>query len=253
MTIHVDPPTITITVATGNAHKLAELKASLTQKVNDRFKNRLTFALESAHKLSEVDESGETFLDNAIIKAQSTPANEGSDWVLAEDTGLIVDALAGLEGLHPFPGVRSQRWLTPALRQKLLGVEPTEAIVQAHRNAAILKLMENIEHRAASFVTALVLYHPASGHIIQTEGRWPLTVVRSMAEAMGEGGFGYDPIVCPCQTPLARPVYQGLTVAQLPGGVKTLISHRALAFEKGLEKLEAFLAEKSIKDIGLPG
>jgi XTP/dITP diphosphohydrolase len=244
-----DHSPLCITVATGNAHKLAELKASLAQEVHVSPSVRFAVSLESAQMLSEVEENGLTFLENANIKAQSTPPNPRSHWVLAEDTGLAVEALAGFEGLNPFPGVRSNRWLTPALRHALLGNQHTEPITQAHRNAAILKLMHSQENRRAAFVTALVLFHPATGHWIETEGRWDLTLVPSLSEAYGDGGFGYDPIACPIEAPLGNPaypgLYQGLTVAQLPEGIKTRVSHRALAFNQALSKLYEYLQDPS--------
>jgi XTP/dITP diphosphohydrolase len=145
----------------------------------------------------EVEETGETYTENAFLKARTLARASGLP-TLADDSGLEVDALEGA------PGVRSARYR--------LG---TDAV----RYRALLRALEGVPEgeRTARFrcVAALVL---PDGKEFATEG-----VVEGViaGTASGEGGFGYDPV-------FYLPEY-GKTMAQLPGEVKNEISHRARA------------------------
>lgn len=188
-------------IATRNAHKTAEIQAILASdwELGD---------LNAHPDVPSPDETGETFSDNAAIKAVAASRSfEG--WVLADDSGLEVDALAGA------PGVRSARYAGPGAtdadnREKLLG-----ALAGVRGKA-----------RSARFRCAMVL--AKAGVVLGTfEGAIEGVLINS---ERGEGGFGYDALFVPegyCET-----------FAQLPSSTKNALSHRARA----LAKAAAFLA-----------
>lgn len=156
----------------------------------------------------DVAETGQTFAENALIKARAAAARTGLP-ALADDSGLAVDALGG------DPGVHSARWV---------------AGTDAHRNAALLRRMADIPagRRTARFVSCIAIVTP--------QGREE--VVEGMLEGeigfapRGSGGFGYDPLfVLP----------DGRTVAELSLEEKNRVSHRARALAKALPILRALL------------
>lgn len=151
----------------------------------------------------EVEETGETFAQNARLKARAifALAPEGVG-VVADDSGLCVDALDGA------PGIYSARYG---------GIGDTEA-----RNAYLLGNISHVEpsKRTAKFVCAVACILP-DGSEIEVSGQC-LGVLNDAP--VGEGGFGYDPLFIP----------EGyhLTLAQLSPEEKNRISHRAQALEK---------------------
>lgn len=157
-----------------------------------------------------VEETGETFRENALIKARAAASASGM-LTLAEDSGLEVDALSGR------PGVRSARFAG-------------EHASDAANNELLLAELEGVsdERRAARYRCALVLIEPASAgepHI--TEGTCEGSIGRTHR---GEGGFGYDPLF------LMRGEGQGAerfeqTMAELSEDEKNRVSHRARAVE----------------------
>ena len=116
----------------------------------------------------EPDETGETFFENALIKAKSISQICGES-VIADDSGLCVDALGGA------PGVYSARF----------SGEGDDA-----NNQKVLKLLENETNRGANFTCAIVLYKP-DGTVIGVEGKTYGTITH---EVIGTNGFGYDVI-----------------------------------------------------------
>ena len=158
----------------------------------------------------EVEESGETFEENAIIKARVYAALTGL-LTLADDSGLHVAALGG------DPGVRSARYAGPRA-------------TDADRNALLLSEL-NAAHdadRRARFVCVLALIRPEDGSLKLFNGTCEGRIGH---EPRGAGGFGYDPIFIP----------DGYTQSfgQLPPEVKDRISHRAVA----LRAVRSFLLE----------
>ena len=190
-------------IATRNAHKTLEIQAIL--------RGDWQVADLNAHpEMPSPEETGETFAENAAIKAVAA-SRLVSGWVLADDSGLEVDALAGA------PGVRSARYAGPGAtdagnRAKLLG-----ALASVRGKA-----------RSARFCCAMAL--AKGGSVAATfEGAIEGVIVNG---ERGEGGFGYDALFVPeghCET-----------FAQLPASVKNVLSHRARA----LEKAAAFLAAR---------
>ncbi len=187
-------------LATQNRHKLDEI-ALITPKID--FTGISQFSANW-----EVEETGETFEENSLIKARSAALYFGM-YTVADDSGLEIKSLGG------FPGVRSARFM--------------EGSSYVEKMSCILEKMEHMkldEERAAQFRTVAVFYDPLNGNTISVEG-----VVAGVIsyEIKGEGGFGYDPIFIP----------NGFekTFGELPEEIKNSFSHRARAFKELEEKL----------------
>ncbi len=180
-------------VATTNRGKLREYTAML----EDLPVTWLTLADVNLEKV-DVEETGDTFAANALIKAQAYAVHSGLP-TLADDSGLVVDALDG------GPGVYSARY----------------APTSAERNAKLLRAMEGVplERRTARFVCVTALAIP-DGVTVFAEGR---IEGRIGYELRGANGFGYDPLFV---------IESGQTTAELPPAEKNLISHRGRALAK---------------------
>jgi XTP/dITP diphosphohydrolase len=183
-------------VATNNAGKVRELSSALAD-----LPLRLRLLGEFAH-VPEAEETGETFAENAALKALYYSAH-ARVLTLSDDSGLVVDALGGA------PGVYSARYVGP---------EATYA-------ERMRKLLEELEatgdiERRARFVCVIALAEPSTGELITFEGRCEGRIAR---EPRGTGGFGYDPVFIP--------EGHAQTFGELPEEIKRKISHRALAVE----------------------
>ena len=183
-----------IVVATGNVGKLSEIATAIDVP---------GWTFTAAGELGEwpdVPETGETFLDNALIKAGTAVALFGHA-ALADDSGLEVDALGGE------PGVRSSRYS---------GEDATDA----ENNAKLLAALDGVPEaeRTARFRCVVVLLDPA-GTLTTASGTCEGMIG---TEPVGDGGFGYDPLFLPDAT-------AGRTMAQLTMGEKNAISHRGAA------------------------
>ncbi|MBY0403610.1 MAG: non-canonical purine NTP pyrophosphatase, partial [Cyanobacteria bacterium] len=112
-----DPsPLLSVQVATLNLHKMEEMNGFLkVQTPTPRFQ----FVMNP--EAPEVDEIGESFLDNAQLKARGCELMADSHWVLGDDSGLVIPALSGTQGLEEFPGIYSNRWFREKERQEILG------------------------------------------------------------------------------------------------------------------------------------
>ncbi|MEX1208599.1 MAG: RdgB/HAM1 family non-canonical purine NTP pyrophosphatase [Acidimicrobiia bacterium] len=179
-----------LVLATKNPHKAAEVAAVLA---------RLVPGLELVDGLQwpDVDETGATLEDNAILKARTVARATGHD-AIADDTGLEVDALGGA------PGVRSSRYAG-------------ERASYAENRAALLEAMRGRSDRGARFRTVVALV-TTGGETITAAG----TLEGRITEApRGESGFGYDPIF----------EVDGRTLAELGEAEKNQMSHRARALE----------------------
>lgn len=181
-------------LGTRNPGKIAELKDLL------RDIESLEVLTLSECPFSEVEETGETFLENALLKARAIAEETGLP-VLAEDAGLEVLALDGA------PGVRSARFA---------GIP----VDYDRNNRLLLERMEGVADRRARFVAVAALQLP-DGHVFVTTG----LLAGSIAETpSGAGGFGYDPLFVPagCTRTLAEQSVEG----------KNLISHRMQAMRR---------------------
>jgi XTP/dITP diphosphohydrolase len=178
--------------ATGNPHKREELAAILKgHRIQIPSQEGMSF---------EPEETGDTFLENALIKARALYRRVSAP-VIADDSGLNVDALGGM------PGVFSARY----------GSGGGKNLDAGERNALLLRELGSCSHRSARFVCAMVL--------LLTEDRF-FAVQETLEgeiirESRGSGGFGYDPI-------LYLPE-RGCTVAELTEEEKNRISHRGKA------------------------
>jgi len=155
----------------------------------------------------EVDETADTFLGNATLKA-ITLAPALGQWTIGEDSGLVVPALGGA------PGIYSARYA---------GTHGDDAA----NNAKLLAELKPGLDRAAYYVSTAVLADPTGRVVAGVEGRCHGTIV---TERRGTGGFGYDPL-------FLLPEY-GRTFGELPPEVKRRISHRANAFRDLREHLK---------------
>jgi XTP/dITP diphosphohydrolase len=192
----------TILVATTNPGKIKELRACLGEGIE-------WLSLADFEGIAEIEEDGKTFAENARKKALGYARTTGR-WTIADDSGLMVDALGGA------PGVKSARFSG----SKLKGDERT---LIDHRNIAkVLKLLEGVprEQRTARFVCCLSLASPDK-ILADTEG-----VLEGLItdKELGENGFGYDPVFF---VP-----HLNKTVAQLTPEEKNAISHRGQAIRK---------------------
>ena len=185
-------PATPLLVSTRNAHKVAEIRAIL----GDGFDVRDLSAIPG---MPDVEESGETFEDNAALKALAASVRF-SGWVIADDSGLEVDALGGE------PGVRSARYAG----------EPAS---DAANNALLLKNLEGASSRAARFRCVIVLAR-CGARVAVFSGAVEGEILKS---PRGSAGFGYDPLFVPAG--------HGESFAELGAGTKNGLSHRARALE----------------------
>ena len=173
-------------LATGNAGKAAELGRLLGRPV------------EPVPGWDPPQETGTTFLENARIKARAGARACPHAWVVADDSGLEVDALGGA------PGVHSARY-------------GGDGLDDAGRVQALLDALRGVDDRTARFVCVLVAIAPGGAEHVAAgslEGR--------VADApRGAGGFGYDPILIP--------VGDTRTCAELTPAEKDALSHRGAA------------------------
>ncbi|GAB3312031.1 non-canonical purine NTP pyrophosphatase [Haliea atlantica] len=190
----------TIVLASGNAGKLAELQRILAPL-------GVTLRPQSDYRMPEVEETGLTFVENALLKARAAAAHSGLP-AIADDSGLEVDALQGA------PGIRSARYAEGG---------------DAANNAKLLEALDGVPEsgRTARYQCVLVyLRHPADPTPLICNGSWE---GRILAAPRGDGGFGYDPLfwVPEC----------GCSAAELDAAEKNRISHRARASAALLEAL----------------
>jgi XTP/dITP diphosphohydrolase len=161
----------------------------------------------------EVIEDGATFLDNARKKAVELAQHLGQ-WVLGEDSGLVVP------GLNGRPGVHSARYA---------GKQGDDAANNARLLAELAPLPD--DRRAAYYVCTAVLADPRGQMRAAVEGRCHGVIIR---EPRGSGGFGYDPL-------FLIPEYHR-TFGELSARVKRALSHRARALEQLRRPLRAMCA-----------
>ncbi|MEO0423723.1 MAG: RdgB/HAM1 family non-canonical purine NTP pyrophosphatase [Pseudomonadota bacterium] len=193
-----------LVLASGNAGKLRELTAVLAPL-------QIEVVPQSAFDVPTAEETGTTFVENAIIKARHA-ARHCALPALADDSGLLVDALGGA------PGVHSARYAGPFASD-------------ADNVARLLGALTDLptEERTASFYCVLVLMRSEADPMpLLADGRWPGRITTAPT---GDGGFGYDPVFVPDG-------YE-LTAAQLGAEEKNRVSHRAQALASLAELMQA--------------
>jgi XTP/dITP diphosphohydrolase len=181
-------------LASNNARKLEELRQILSQMGHEVLSQR-----EAGLNLT-VEETGTTFEENARLKARGASDALGLP-VIADDSGLMVDALDGA------PGVYSARY-------------GGEGLDDRGRNALLLKNMEGKENRSARFVCCICCRFP-DGREIAARGECPGQILEG---SRGKDGFGYDPV-------FYMPEY-GKTMAEMTPMEKNAVSHRGRALER---------------------
>ena len=184
-----------LVVATGNPGKMEEMQAYL---------QGLDLELRLKPEELEIEETGETFLENACLKASSVAKATG-EWAIADDSGLEVFALDSAPGIYSARYGKSDR----------------------DRIERLLIELGNELNREAQFVCAVAIARPDGSIALQTEGICPGEILHA---PRGNGGFGYDPIFyVPAQK---------MTFAEMPPELKQSVSHRGQAFKDLLPQLK---------------
>ncbi len=192
-------------IATHNPHKCEELARILVplniEAVTDS---------QLGVSLPEVEETGETFLSNAFLKADSACDFTGLP-AIADDSGMMVDALDGA------PGVYSSRFAG-------------ENGTYEDCNAKLLAMMQDVpaEKRTAHFVSVITCVFP-NGDVVTGEGRCDGVIADT---TRGAGGFGYDPLF----------VVGDKSFAEMTPAEKDAVSHRGKALKAFSKELQAYLA-----------
>lgn len=193
-----------VVVATGNAGKLAEIRDLLGD-------SGLDLIAQSDLGVPEPDETGATFVENALLKARHAAALTGLP-ALADDSGLLVDALRGE------PGLRTARYAGPKA-------------TAADNIAKLLAALDGVpdDRRGARFYACVVLLRRADDPLpLIAEGDWPGAILRA---PRGQGGFGYDPVFYDPE--------RGAGAAEMEPALKNRISHRGRALAALRAKLHA--------------
>jgi len=191
-------------LASGNAGKVAELEQLLAG-------SDVQLVAQTSLGVTDADETGLTFVENALIKARHAARATGLP-ALADDSGICVDALEGAPGLYAarYAGTHGD---------------------SAANNAKLLRELAGLpaERRTAYFIAVLVvLRHADDPSPLIAEARWHGRILEA---AQGEGGFGYDPLFVPDG--------HDVSAAQLDPALKNRLSHRGQA----LDILKARFAE----------
>jgi XTP/dITP diphosphohydrolase len=191
-------------LATSNRGKAAELTALLADAGLG-----LHVTAQSELGVSAPPETGTTFVENALLKARHAARATGLP-AIADDSGLVVDALGGA------PGVRSARF----------------AGDQADDSANVAKLLTSLaqtprDRRARFHCVLVALDHPDDAAPLIASGSWEGTIAQA---PQGANGFGYDPVFFDPQ--LQR------TAAQLAPALKNQVSHRGAALRRLIELLK---------------
>jgi XTP/dITP diphosphohydrolase len=181
-----------VVLATGNAHKMDEIGEILGAGVD-------LSAFETG-----VDETGGTFEENALLKARAAASHTGL-LAMADDSGIVIDALGGAPGVHSARWTEEHDWIPRVLRE-LDGVAPPL--------------------RTARFVSVAAAAWPDGREIV----RRGVVEGHVAPSARGSGGFGYDPIFVPVEG-------DGRTFGEMSADEKHALSHRGRAFRALAQEL----------------
>lgn len=196
-------PARRLVLATANQGKLKELRELLAEQ-DCAVLSQAEFNVES------VEETGLTFIENALLKARHAAEQSGLPAV-ADDSGLVVDALEGRPGIHS---------------ARFAGEDASDA----DNVALLLEKLDGVPelHRGARFVCAMALLRfPADPVPLICEGSWQGRIAMS---PRGSGGFGYDPVFI---------AEDGRTSAELSAAEKNRLSHRGQAVRELVRRLPA--------------
>ncbi len=189
-----------IVMASGNLGKIREISRLLDGLGID-------VVAQSEFGVTDADETGETFAENSLIKAQHAADATGLP-AIADDSGLSVDALDGA------PGVYSARYSGP------------DGDDEANNNKLLAEL-DGVLDRGAAFHCVATFVEPGGSEPLVAHGEWRGSILHACE---GDGGFGYDPLFfvpdCACSS------------AELEADEKNVRSHRGQALRKLVELLE---------------
>ena len=188
-------------MASGNAGKLREIARILGDL-------DIEVVPQSEFGVSDAEETGTTYVENALIKARHAAEATGLP-AIADDSGIVVDALDGR------PGVYSARYAGPGA-------------TDADNNALLLQELANVpeDERGAAFHCVACFVTPGSEPPVVASGEWR---GRILSEPTGEGGFGYDPLFFVPEL--------GCSSAELSAEEKNRLSHRGKALRELARKL----------------
>jgi XTP/dITP diphosphohydrolase len=195
-----------IVFASQNKHKIAEIAAVLPKRFE-------LIPMKEAGIDIDIPETGSTIIENSILKAKhlSELINDRKTAVIADDSGLEVEAL------HGAPGVYSARYA---------GISKSDEA----NNKKLLGEMQKATNRKARFVTIITLIQNGEVHTFEGEAKGTIA-----HEPKGIGGFGYDPLFIPTG-------YRS-TFAELGNEIKNKISHRSQAVNKLVQFLKGHARE----------
>lgn len=200
----IKQPITQLVLASGNQGKIDELSALLSAI-------DIEVLPQSEFDIVDVEETGTTFVENAILKAKHAAKISGLP-ALADDSGLVVPALGGA------PGIYSARYAQES---------PDAPKSDAKNNEKLLAEMTGVDNRQAAFVCVMALCLSADHPLpLLAEGIWQGEISTT---PYGAGGFGYDPL-------FFVPSH-GMTSAELDKAEKNRISHRGQALQSLLDEL----------------
>lgn len=191
-----------IVLASNNAGKVREIQSLLAEY-------RIEVSPQSAFGVDEADETGLTFIENAILKARHA-ARQCLLPAIADDSGIEVDALNGA------PGIRSARFA---------GANASDR-ANVERLLASLADVDDADRTARFRCVMVLLRHADDPSPIIAEGTWEGCIARA---PQGHRGFGYDPVFLPAD--------QGCTAAELEPAEKNRLSHRGQALRRLVEQI----------------
>ncbi len=194
-------------IATNNPDKLVELERILKPLGIDAVSPK-----QANISLGDVEETGETFLENSFIKAQAACKKTGLP-AIADDSGICVDYLDGA------PGIYSARFA---------GEDATDE----DKNNLILEKLKDTDDRGAHYTAAITCVFP-NGDKLQVEGKCFGEIAR---EPDGDGGFGYDPIF----------LFEGKSFGNFTAEEKDKVSHRGNALRMMREELIKYLEGNNV-------
>jgi len=195
-----------LVLASHNAGKLKEMQAMLADLP-------LQIVSAAAAGVGDVPETGLTFVENALIKARAACQASGMP-ALADDSGLIVDALGGAPGLY------SARYAG----------SPTDDAANNAKLLADLRDVSASQRTARFFAVIVLLRHATDPQPLICEGRWEGLILDA---PRGSNGFGYNPVFLDPR--------HGLTAAEMEPALKNTLSHRALALQQLKQRLSSIV------------
>jgi XTP/dITP diphosphohydrolase len=209
-------------IAAGSTILIATRNTGKTREFREAFQ-KLGIIVKDLHDLPAVppiEETGITFAENALLKAKTVADMIGLP-VLADDSGLCVDALNGAPGVYSarYAGEDASDEANKAKLLRELGTQ--QAVEYSDRGSELLEFLSS-----ARFVCTLVLYDPDDCSQLQAEGSVEGYILR---KARGTDGFGYDPLFWVSS--------HSRTMAELSLEEKNAISHRGLALRRLLEMI----------------